>query len=477
MTQTVETTPPPNGPTPRELDGPKAKGLRRTLRVLRLILQPTGYMEDNVRRYGPVFKIGGDTSPPLVYVGDPELVREIFRLDDGQVVTGQSNGVLRTMVGDHSILLLDGKPHQRQRQLLMPPFHGDRLKAYAQLICAITRQVSAAWQPGQVIVARPPMQSLTLSVILQAVFGLREGERLARLQQMMGTMLDAFAYPVSSSFLFFTALQKDWGPWSPWGRFIRMRQEIRRLIYDEIRDRRRALEPLGAAGAEGERTDILTLLLQARDENGEGMGDAELHDELVTLLLAGHETTASALVWILYWIHYLPEVQQALRAELAGLAPDCDPLSITQLPYLTAVCQEALRIYPITPTTFVRVLRQPMTLAGYDFAAGTALMPATYIIHQRSDIYPEPKQFRPERFLDRQYGPHEYLPFGGGHRRCVGSALAMMELKLSVATLLQRFEMVLPHSRPLQPARRGLTLAPPASMKLKIKARFPDQAE
>jgi len=469
-TQFVETAAQSNRPEPRKIDGPKAKGLRRTLRIFRLILQPTGYMDDNVRRYGSMFKIGGDSSPPLVYVGDPEVVREIFMLDATQAATGQSNGILQAMVGEHSILLLDGNPHQRQRKLLMPSFHGDRLRAYGQLICDITRQVSAEWQPGQSIVARPPMQELTLGVILQAVFGLREGARLSKLQQLMSTMLDSFAHPISASFLFFPALQKDWGVWSPWGRFLRLREQVRQLLYAEIQDRRQYLEQPGINPAE--KTDILTLLLQVRDEKGEGMSDAELHDELVTLLLAGHETTASALVWMLYWIHYLPEVQQKLRAELAELDPQADPMVVAQLPYLTAVCQEALRIYPITPTTFVRVLRQPMALAGYSFAAGTALMPATYIIHQRPDLYPEPKQFRPERFWEHQYAPHEYLPFGGGHRRCIGSALAMMELKLSIATLLQEFELTLPNPRPLLPARRGLTLAPPASMKLRVKSKL-----
>ncbi|CAA9566421.1 Cytochrome P450 [uncultured Synechococcales cyanobacterium] len=468
-TQFIDTAAQTNRPEHRKIDGPKAKGLRRTLRILRLILQPTEYMDDNVRRYGPMFKIGGDSSPPLVYVGDPEVVREIFMLDATQAATGQSNGIMQAMVGEHSILLLDGNPHQRQRKLLMPPFHGDRLRAYGQLICDITRQVSAQWQPGQSIVARPPMQELTLKVILQAVFGLREGARLSELQRLMSTMLDSFAYPISASFLFFSALQKDWGSWSPWGRFLRLREQVRQLLYAEIRDRRQYLEQPGVSPTE--KTDILTLLLQARDENAEGMSDVELHDELVTLLLAGHETTASALVWMLYWIHYLPEVQQKLRAELADLDPQADPMVVAQVPYLTAVCQEALRIYPITPTTFVRVLRQPMTLAGYSFEAGTALMPATYIIHQRPDLYPEPKQFRPERFWEHQYAPHEYLPFGGGHRRCIGSALAMMELKLSIATLLQEFELTLSTPRPLLPARRGLTLAPPASMKLRVKSK------
>ena len=469
-TNIVETVTPSNTPGDRTLDGPKAKGLRRTLRVLRLILQPTQYMDDNVRRYGPVFKIGGYSSPPFVYVGDPEVVREIFQMDATQVSTGQGNGILRHMVGEHSILLQDGEPHQRKRKLLMPPFHGERLRTYAQLISDITRQVSAAWQPGQTIVVRPPMQDVTLGIILQAIFGLQEGPRLTQLQKLMSSMLDSFAYPITSSPLFFSALQKDWGAWSPWGRFLRLRETIRQLLYAEIRDRRQQLAQPGANPEE--QTDILTLLLQARDENGEAMSDAELHDELVTLLLAGHETTASALAWMLYWIHYLPEVQQKLRSELSELGPNPDPLAIAQLPYLTAVCQESLRIYPITPTSFVRVLRKPMTLAGYAFEAGTALMPATYIIHQRPDIYPEPKQFRPERFFERQYAPHEYLPFGGGHRRCIGSALAMMELKVGIATLLQQFELELPHPRPLLPARRGLTLAPPASMKLRVKAQL-----
>lgn len=459
--------------TSRTIDGPKAKGIRRILRILRLILQPTKYMDDSVRRYGPMFQIGSESASPLVYVGDPEVVKEIFALDDDKVITGQGNGVLETMVGKHSILLLDGPPHKRQRKLLMPPFHGEQLRAYAQLICDITRDISAEWQPGQTIVARAPIQNLTLGVILQAVFGDRTGpqksEQLVRLQQLMSTLLDSFAYPITASFLFFPNLQKDLGPWSPWGKFIRLREEVRSLIYAEIRDRRQRLT--SSPPTPGQKVDILTLLLQARDEDGGAMSDEELHDEIVTLLLAGHETTASAIVWMLYWIHYLPEVQQKLRAELDTLGPKPDPMAITQLPYLTAVCQEALRIYPITPTTFIRALREPMTLAGYHFKAGTALMPATYILHQRPDIYPEPQQFRPERFLEKQFAPHEFLPFGGGHRYCIGSALAMMELKLSIATFLTDFELTLPQARPLLPARRGLTMAPPASMKLKIKAK------
>lgn len=369
----------------RTIDGPKAKGIRQILRILRLILQPTKYMDDSVRRYGPMFQIGSESASPLVYVGEPAVVKEIFALDDDKVITGQGNGILEVMVGRQSILLLDGAPHKRQRKLLMPPFHGEQLRTYAQLICDITRDISADWQPGQTILARSPIQNLTLGVILQAVFGKQTGgqksESLNQLQQLMSTLLDSFAYPITASFLFFPGLQKDWGAWSPWGKFLRLREEVRSLIYAEIRDRRQQLKK--SAAAPGEKTDILTLLLQARDDNGGAMSDEELHDEIVTLLLAGHETTASAIVWVLYWVHYLPEVQQKLRAELDTLGPEPDPMAITQLPYLTAVCQEALRIYPITPTTFIRALREPMTIEGYHFKAGTALMPATYIIHQQ----------------------------------------------------------------------------------------------
>lgn len=471
MTTTlVDTIAHANSFTPRELNGPKTKGLKRTLRQFRLILQPIAYMDDNCRRYGPMFQIERESRPPLVYVGDPDVVRDVFLLDSTMVEVGSRNLALKLMVGEQSILLLDDDAHQRQRKLLMPPFHGDRLRTYAQLICNITRHVSATWQPGQSFAARVPMQKLALGVILQAVFGVQNGERLAQLQSTMSAMLDSFASPISSSFLFFPFLQKEWGEWSPWVRFIKLREQVRHLVYAEINDRRQYL----AQSNENlnDKHDILTLLLQARDEEGNPMSDVELHDELVTLLLAGHETTASAMVWVLYWIHYLPEVQQKLRAELTQLGPSPDPMAIARLPYLTAICQESLRIYPIVPAAFMRVLRQPVTIQGYNFVAGTTLMPATYIIHQNPSLYPEPKQFRPERFLDRQYAPHEYLPFGGGHRRCIGSALAMMELKLSVATLLQDFELVLPHPRPLKPTRRGLTLSPPASMKIKVQSKL-----
>jgi len=410
-----------------------------------------------------MIKFGGDNEPPFIYVSNPQAIKEIFTADPEVFESGRGNGVLRYLVGDNSLLLLDGEPHQRQRRLLMPPFHGDRLREYGQLICDITETVTAEWTVGQPLIIRTYTQEITLRVILQAVFGLNQGERYTQLRHLLSTLLASFDSPLSSTLLFFPWLRQDWGAWSPWGRFLQLKQQIKQLIFDEIRERREQ--------GDESRTDILTLLLSARDEAGEPMTDEELHDQLMTLLIAGHETTASALVWALYWIHYLPDVRQKLLEELETLDTKNDPMAMSRLPYLTAVCQETLRIYPIAPSTFARILKSPMEIMGYQFEGGTAFLPSIYLVHHRDDIYPEPKQFKPERFLERQYSPYEYFPFGGGNRRCIGSALALLEMKLVLATILSQFELALTDNRLVKPMRRGLTIAPPGNLRMVLKQR------
>jgi cytochrome P450 len=367
---------------------------------------------------------------------------------------------LTFLLGDNSLLLIDGERHRRHRKLLMPPFHGDRMRAYGDTICTLSEQVMAGWQPGNAFDLRAAMQEITLRVILKAVFGLGEGDRYERLRQLLSTLLEGLGTPLSAFFIFFPGLQKDWGPLSPWGRFVRIKAEIDALIYAEIEERRSQPQP--------GRTDILSLMMAARDDQGQPLSDGELHDELMTLLIAGHETTASALTWALYWVHWLPEVGRQLRQELDHLGPDPDPLAFASLPYLNALCQETLRIYPVAPTTGIRILSQPLAVAGYEFPAGAALFLNIYLVHHRDDLYPDPDTFRPERFLERQYSPYEYFPFGGGHRSCIGSAFALMEMKLVLATVLRQWNLQLPasHQKPLRPVRRGLTLAPPGNLRL-----------
>ena len=272
-------------------------------------------------------------------------------------------------------------------------------------------------------------------------------------------MLDSVSSPFSSLLLFFPALQKDWGRLSPWGRFRHLKQQIDQLLIAEIQARR--AETL-------HRNDILSLLLEARDEAGQPMTDEELRDELLTLLFAGHETTASALSWALYWCDRLPQVRDKLLEELNRLPLDADPSAIARLPYLNAVCSETLRLYPIAISPFPRILKVPMEIMNYQFEPGTILLLSIYLTHQREDIYPEPKRFKPERFLERQFSPYEYFPFGGSNRRCIGAAFALFEMKLVLATILSNYELKLVDNRPIKPTRRGLTVAPPASMRMVV---------
>lgn len=435
-----------------KLDGPQTP---RVLRMMKLIARPLEYLEDYGQRYGDIFRVG-NSSPPVVYVGNPKAIQEIFATSPDRFQTGGGGKVLQLLLGEQSVVLLDGDRHQRQRKLLMPPFHGDRLRAYGQLICDTTQQVTAAqWQLGQPFPVRLTMQEITLRVILKAVFGISNGNRYDQLRRLLSSLLDSIGSPLSASLIFFAALQQDWGAWSPWGRFLRLKQQVDRLILDEIRDRQ-------ISGSSG--NDILSLLLSARDEAGQPMTEAELRDELVTLLLAGHETTASALSWALYWVHYLPEVQEKLRSELTNLGPQPQPGDLARLPYLAAVCQETLRVYPVTLTTGVRALKAPMTLLHYEIEPETVLFPCTYLLHHREDLYPNPKQFRPERFLERQFAAHEYIPFGGGHRYCIGAAMAMLEMKLVLATIVAHWQLLLVNPRPIKPVRRGLTVAPPTNL-------------
>ncbi|WAL62134.1 cytochrome P450 [Thermocoleostomius sinensis] len=425
--------------------------------MMKLIARPLEYLEDYGQRYGDMFRVG-NSRPPVVYVSNPKAIQEIFATSPDCFQTGGGGKVLQLLLGEQSVVLLDGDRHQRQRKLLMPPFHGDRLRAYSQLICDTTQHVTTAqWQTGKPFRVRLTMQEITLRVILKAVFGISEGERYDQLRVLLSSLLDSIGSPLSASLIFFGALQQDWGAWSPWGRFLRLKQRVDRLLLDEIHDRQTS-QVVG--------DDILSLLLSARDEAGQPMTDLELRDELVTLLLAGHETTASALSWALYWVHYLPEIQEKLRSELANLGPQPQPSALARLPYLTAVCQETLRIYPVTLTTGVRVLKAPMAILNYNIEAGTVLFPCTYLLHHRDDLYPDSKQFQPERFLERSFAAHEFIPFGGGHRYCIGAAMAMLEMKLVLATVLLNWQLSLVNPRSIRPVRRGLTVAPPANLQL-----------
>ncbi|HAX79014.1 MAG TPA: cytochrome P450 [Cyanobacteria bacterium UBA11372] len=437
--------------------GPQAPHI---IQLIHWIANPLDYLESFSQRYGDIFTARWSGFAPFVILSNPQAIQEVLTTDAKQFHSGEGNQLLRPLVGNYSMFLLDGERHQRQRQLLTPPFHGERMKAYGKLICDITTEVIGRERLGKAFRVRSAMQEVSLRVILDAVFGMNEGERFNELKQILAAMLDAVSSPVSSSVLFLPSLQRDFGDWSPWGSFIRRQKRIDQLVYTEIRQRRQDFDPNSA--------DILTLMMSARDAKGQAMSDEELHDELLTLLLAGHETTASAIAWALYWIHHLPEVRDKLLKELDNLGGELDPSTVMKLPYLTAVCQETLRIYPVAMLTSPRIVQSPYQLMGYEFEPGTVISPCIYLTHHREDLYPEPKRFKPERFLERQFSPYEYFPFGGSDRRCIGMAFAQYEMKLVLATILSRWELALADNRPVAPVRRGVTLAPPTSLKMVV---------
>ncbi|MEH2249236.1 cytochrome P450 [Nostoc sp.] len=435
------------------------------LQKLQWVIDPVSYMENAAQQYPDIFTgriVGfGDT---VVFVNHPQAIQEILSNDRKKFVAiGKMNKIGEPLVGEYSVALLEGNRHKQQRQLVMPAFHGERMLANGQLICDLCTKVFNQLPLNQHFLARNLTQEITLQVLLQVILGLNEGEKLQKFKHLLPQMLDLFRSPFSSSLLFFSFLQKDLGAWSSWGKFLCDRQQIDKLIYAEINERREQND--------SDRIDILSMLISARDEAGQPMTNQELRDQLMTLMVAGYETTVTAMAWGLYWIHQKPLVREKLLQELDTLGDSPDPMSIYRLPYLTAVCNESLRIHPVVMFSFPRVVQEPVELLGHPLEPGTVTLPSIYLTHQREDLYPQPKEFQPERFLKRQFSPYEFLPFGGGVRRCIGEALALFQMKLVLATVLSHYQLALVDQRTERPQRRGFTLAPSNGVKMVITGR------
>ncbi|RUT02851.1 cytochrome P450 [Dulcicalothrix desertica PCC 7102] len=436
-------------------DGPSTAPL---LRMMKLVFQPVKYMEDYAKAYGDTLTLRNKSGNHIVYFSHPQALQQIYTADASYFEAGNGNRFLRFLVGANSLLLLDGERHLEQRQLLTPPFHGDRMRAYGDTIREITLSVMDSWEVGTPFNIRSSMQEISLRVILRVVFGLDEGNVLTEIQRRLSSLLDFMGSPLMSSSLFFGFLQKDFGALSPWGWMRREIEKIDELVYALIQERKTETSK--------ERQDILSLMMSARYDDGQPMSDIELRDQLMTLMLAGHETTASALTWAFYWLDIQSETRAKLLHELSTLNSIDDTIAISKLPYLTAVCQESLRIYPILLTGVFRKVVKPIEIMGYKLPEGIWIAPGIYMAHHREETYPEPNKFKPERFLNRQYSAYEFIPFGGGSRRCIGSAFAMHEMKIVLATVLSKYKLSLLNKRPVKPTRRGLTVATPPGMKM-----------
>ncbi|MBW4432753.1 MAG: cytochrome P450 [Pelatocladus maniniholoensis HA4357-MV3] len=443
-------------------NGPKTPSL---VQIFQWINSPLTYMENCAERYGDIFTL--QLTEPVVMISNPQGLQQMLTSDTKEFAA-PGDPLFESFVGKNSVITVSGEVHRRQRQLLMPPFHGERMRSYAQVISNVTEEIISQWQIAQKFDVHSAMQVITMRVIMQAVFGLYDSPHAQELEKLLTLMLNrGGSSPLRALMLYFPVLQKDLGPLTPWGTFLRRRSRVYQLLHAEIQARREQ--------ADSSRTDVLSLLIAARDEAGQPMTDAELSDELMTLLTAGHETTATALTWVLYWIHKLPEVREKLLQELDTIGDRSDSntssSTILKLPYLNAVCSESLRIYPVGMLTFPRVVKQSLTLCGYDLEPGTRVLGSIYLTHQREDLYPVPKQFKPERFIEKQFSPYEFLPFGGGAKRCIGDAFAQFEMRLVLATILSRLELALVYNSDVKPKRRGLVTGPDRPIQMVVNNR------
>lgn len=415
-----------------------------SLSSLRYLREPYASMLDAVRRYGDPYR-SASFFGRMVVTSDPAAIRTLFTADpDTYLALGAD--LLGPILGESNLILLSGERHRAMRQLQMPPFHGSRMRLYGQIIHDITREHIGRWPTDRPFSLHATAQEISLQVILQAVVGLAEPTARSEFQTAVLAVVDA----LKPSFMFLPALRRRLFGWSAWARFLRSRERLTEIFFRELARRRAADHP-------GE--DILSLLLSATFDDGAPLGDDDLLIQIINLIVAGHETTASALAWAFHHIHRDPVVLQRLRDEVRLLPRPFDAEAVARLPYLEAVCSETLRINPVAPL-IGRVLSKPMTLQGYEIPPGFAVGIGVLLVHRRPDLYPEPEQFRPERFLSRTYSPFEYLPFGGGARRCLGAAFAQYEMKIILATILAEKDLRLEDAPPVRPVVRNTTVGP-----------------
>lgn len=440
---------------------PPGLPLPTAIQTLLWIRRPTETMEYLRARYGPTFTVKLPPSP-MVYVSDPKDIKTIFTARPDQAHAGEVNRIVRVLVGDHSVLLLDREEHMRHRKLLLPSFHGERMRFYGKTMVEITRREMQAWRPGQPFSLHPHTQEITLQVILRTVFGLDEGAELNALRDELKRLLAKSENKASTILMMYISTHPELETRIPWTYLLRDRNRVDRLVYRQIAERRR--DP-GKA-----RKDVLAMLLEAKDDEGQGMTDVELRDELVTALAAGHETTATALAWAMERILSAPRVYERVRREVRDAAGDADPdpEKLASLPYLDAIVKEVLRLRPVIPVVG-RVLKEPFTIGGYELPAGTAVAPCIYLAQRSPDVYPEPTEFRPERFLGVQPDPYAWLPFGGGVRRCIGAAFAMYEMKIVLGTILAAFDFELAQPSPARITRRAITFWPEQGTRVTVE--------
>jgi cytochrome P450 len=432
--------------------GPPMHPLRN---LARWLIRPLPMLDDFHARYGNMFTMRLPRVPaPMVVFAEPDAVREIWALPPDIGHAGAANQFLSSVLGENSLIVLDGDRHLRDRRLMLPPFHGDRMKAYGETMREVTAREVERWPIGEPFAAHAAFQAIALDVIMHTIFGVGSDDpRLAPLRDALVRWTTRGTSRLGTAMLLMipperlARLLAVRSRFVPWADLSSAHQETDRLVRELIATRRR--EPASH--------DIMSLLLAARDESGASMTDDQLRDEMLTLLVAGHETTATTLAWTLHHLLAHPEWLARARADEA---------------VLEAAIKETLRLTPIIPMVS-RVLAQPTTIGGVDLPRGAVALACIYLVHRRADLWPEPLRFDPSRFVGKKTDPATYFPFGGGIRRCLGMAFATYEMKIVLSTILSRCDLTAAPGRRVRLVRRGITFAPSGGMPIVVTRRAP----
>ena len=433
------------GPPP----GPRRPAFVQTLEW---IVDPKRFMTRCRRRYGEAFSVRLGPSTDVVFLSDPAAVKEVFQGPPDQMNMGDINGLFRRVLGRNSLLVLDGSEHLRQRKLLLPPFHGDRIRRHTESMVRAANEDIASWPIGEPFALQPRMQAMTLNVILRAVFGMEDGPRRDELRVLLARLLELNTTIATT----LPQLRIELGGLTPWGKLMRCTDEVDRALYAEMARRRET--------PNADQDDVLSLLLEARHEDGEPMSDREIRDQLLTMLVAGHETTATALAWAFERLLRHPAAVDRLRADI----------ETGDHSYLDAAIKESLRLRPVVPIA-ARKLTAPLTVGGREYEPGTVLMPCIFLLHRNPAVYDAPDEFRPERFLDNQPGTYSWIPFGGGVRRCLGASFALLEMRIVIEAVLRNLDLRPVPRRGERIVRRAFTLSPKRGARV-VATRVPARA-
>src|SRR5579863_8045838 len=428
---------------------PPGPGLIATFDFIR---NPFRFLDTCARRYGDWFTVRVPGVAPFVFTSDPAAVREIFLGDPDALHAGEANRPLGAFMGERSSLFLDAPEHLRQRRLLLPAFHGEQIGSHADAMRDAADNAIASWPRGQPFPILPQMRAITFETIIRAVFGFENDAAGAELRGLLKKLFELYSSRLGTLFSL-PAMQVDAGRWSPWGRALGLTRQIDAILYAEFARRR-------SEGVEG-RADVLAMLLAARYEDGQPLPDNVIRDEMYTLMLAGHETTAATMAWTINRLLTHPHVMDRALAEVFSVlgGQELDASHVGKFKYVEAVINETMRLDPVIPN-FGRTLTRPLKIAGRDLPAGVTIAPCIYLVHRRAELWPNPEQFNPDRFLEARQSPYIFLPFGGGARRCLGAAFAMYQMKIVIAQILSRVGLKAAPGYTAHATRRRLGFAP-----------------